>query len=240
MENQRNSKNRFKILIVEDDAEDIHLLKNFLVPKGYEVFESFNGEEALNKIKNSHPDIVILDWVLPGMPGIDVCREIRINFPNIYVIMLSQHKESEYKIKAFRTGSDDYLTKPCELQELEIRIKNLINKPTISFIGEKVMQFKNIIVDFSKKKVTRSGRQVELNDKEYSLLAYLLRNANKIITRNMILEEIWGSDTETFMNIVDIYINYLRKKLDEADQESFIKTVHGIGYMLEVPKRKTA
>lgn len=211
--------------------QDIALVRDFLTPQGYEVGEAFNGEEALQKIRNSKPDIVILDWVLPGLQGIDVCREIKTNLKDIFIIILSQHKEAEYKVKAFRAGCDDYLTKPCELQELEIRIKNLLNKSSFSLIQGNSFQYEDIHVDFSFRKVTRLGKVVNLNDKEYHLLEYLLRNVNKVVTRSMILEEVWGSDAETFTNIVDIYINYLRRKLNG----SLIKTIQGIGYIVQVP-----
>ena len=226
-----------KVLIVDDNQEDITMVRDFLSTKGYEVLEARSGEHALLKMKQLKPDIIILDWLLPGAQGIDICKEIKTDNPNLPVLMLSVHKSAEHKVKAFHYGCDDYISKPCELEELEIRIQNLLRRNSI-VTTKKIFKLGDIEIDILAHRVTKSGQFVDLTVKEYCLLEFLLINAGKVITRNMILEQVWGADTETFTNIVDVYINYLRKKIDPSKGETYIKTIRGIGYMMEDPHVK--
>ncbi len=228
-----------KIMIVDDNPNDMQMLREFLIPKGYQVIEAISGEEALEKIRFMKPDVVVLDWVLPGKQGVDVCKEIKTFHPDVPVLMLSVNKDSEYKVKAFQFGCDDYLAKPCELEELEIRLKNLCRRHHPESKSDKVFQLGNIHVDFSAHRVTKRGNSIDLTVKEYCLLEFLIKNINKVVTRTMILETVWGTDTETFTNIVDVYVNYLRRKIDDSGEESLIKTIRGIGYMVEVPTEKS-
>ena len=226
-----------KVLIVDDNQEDITMVRDFLSTKGYEVLEARSGEHALLKMKQLKPDIIILDWLLPGAQGIDICKEIKTDNPNLPVLMLSVHKSAEHKVKAFHYGCDDYISKPCELEELEIRIQNLLRRNSI-VTTKKIFKLGDIEIDILAHRVTKSGQFVDLTVKEYCLLEFLLINAGKVITRNMILEQVWGADTESFTNIVDVYINYLRKKIDPSKGETYIKTIRGIGYMMEDPHAK--
>lgn len=220
-----------KILVIDDNQDDLRLIKDFLTPRGYEVHELNAAQEVMAKVRQLSPKIVILDWVFPGKEGVNICREIKHTYPEILVFMLTVHKDTEYKVKAFNAGCDDYLTKPCELEELEIRIENLLRRGAEQ--SAQILKHGDVALDRTAHRVTKNGKVVDLTVKEYTLLEFFMMNPNKIVTRNMILNHIWGENTETFTNIVDVYINYLRKKLDSALQPSIIKTVRGAGYMME-------
>lgn len=226
-----------KVLVVDDNQEDINLVRDFLSTKGYDVLEARSGEQALLKAKQMKPDIVILDWLLPGMQGIDICKEIKTHTPNTPVLMLSVHKSAEHKVKAFHHGCDDYISKPCELEELEIRLQNLLKRSSV-ITTKRIFKLGDIEIDVSAHRVTQAGQFIDLTVKEYCLLEFLIINAGKVVTRNMILEQVWGADTETFTNIVDVYVNYLRKKVDPPKGGTYIKTIRGIGYMMEDPHAK--
>ncbi len=226
-----------KVLIVYDNQEDINRVRDFLSTKGYEVLEARSGEQALLKVKQQKPDIVILEWFLPGMQGVDLCKEIKTNMPNTPVLMLSVHKSAEHKIKAFHHGCDDYISKPYELEELEIRLQNILKRSS-GITTKKIFKLGDIEVDVLAHRVTKAGQFVDLTVKEYCLLEFLMSNSGKVVTRHMILEHVWGAVNEKFTNIVDVYVNYLRKKIDSPRGETYIKTIRGIGYMMEDPHAK--
>ena len=226
-----------KVLVVDDNQEDINMVRDFLSTKGYEILEARSGEQALLKVKQMKPDLVVLDWLLPGMQGVDICKEIKTTTPNMPVLMLSVHKSAEHKVKAFHHGCDDYVSKPCELEELEIRIQNLLKRSSV-ITTKKMFKLGDIEVDVLAHRVTKAGQFVDLTVKEYCLLEFLMINSGKVVTRNMILEQVWGADSETFTNIVDVYVNYLRKKVDPPKGDTYIKTIRGIGYMMEDPHSK--
>ena len=226
-----------KVLVVDDNQEDINMVRDFLSTKGYEILEARSGEQALLKVKQMKPDLVVLDWLLPGMQGVDICKEIKTTTPNMPVLMLSVHKSAEHKVKAFHHGCDDYVSKPCELEELEIRIQNLLKRSSV-ITTKKMFKLGDIEVDVLAHRVTKAGQFVDLTVKEYCLLEFLMINSGKVVTRNMILEQVWGADSETFTNIVDVYVNYLRKKVDPPKGDTYIKTIRGIGYMMEDPHAK--
>ncbi len=227
------TKQHLKILIIDDSAEDRSLVRNFFKPKGYEVLEAEGGRTGIFQTNHQNPDLVILDYTLSDMDGVSVCAELKKQKPEIPILMFSIEKDVRHKVKAFQTGVDDYVVKPCELEELEIRIQNLVNKTRK--LHRKVLKLGDIELHPASHKVTVSGKQIELTIKEFQLLEYLMNHVGTAVTRNMILNHVWKDKSETFTNIVDVYITYLRKKIDADSQNSYIKTVRGIGYMIEKP-----
>ena len=218
------------VQVVDDHLEDLSLIKEYLSPKGYQVLAARTGKEAVEIFKSHEPHIVILDYVLPDFSGHKVCEELKSHNSNVPVLMLSVRGDTQNKIGAFKSGCDDYMTKPCELEELEIRIQNLLKRSHRT--KDVIYRIGDIEINTAARRITKAGLVVELTVKEYSLLEYLVKNPNKVLTRSMILENVWGEDSGTFTNIVDVYVNYLRKKLD-LKTEVYIKTVRGIGYLLE-------
>ncbi|MBI4040367.1 MAG: response regulator transcription factor [Deltaproteobacteria bacterium] len=219
-----------KLVIIDDNDDDLKMLSNFLIPRGYEVVTTKTVEEARQTVKFVKPALIILDWELPGIKGIEALEEIQKAAPDSYILMLTIHRDMESKIKAFKAGVDDYLMKPCELEELEIRIENILQRQSSE--PTETLQLEDIKLERGPHRVSKDGKMLELSVKEYSLLEYFMLNTNKVITRNMILQHIWGEAAETFTNIVDVYINYLRKKIDTPLHTSYIKTIRGAGYMM--------
>lgn len=223
---------KIKILVVDDKQEDIDLLKNYLDSKEFLTIPAKNGFEGVYLFDKDSPQIVILDWNMPGLSGIEVLQNMKRKKPEVPVIILSVGDTVEHKRAGFQAGCDDYLTKPCDLDELYVRIQNLLKKYQVTPKGRLV--YGEIVLDQEAHRVTRAGEAIELSVTEYTLLEYLLQNVDKVLSRKMILEHVWGTENpETFTNIVDVYMNYLRKKLDLPGKRSFIKTVRGFGYMLE-------
>lgn len=230
---KETTKQHLKILIVDDSAEDRSLVRNFFKPKGYEVLEAEGGRTGIFQTNHQNPDLVILDYTLSDMDGISVCAEIKKQKPEVPILMFSIQKDVRHKVKAFQTGVDDYVVKPCELEELEIRIQNLVNKARK--LHRKVLKLGDMELHPASHKVTVSGKEIELTIKEFQLLEYLMNHAGTAVTRKMILNHVWEGSSATFTNIVDVYVTYLRRKIDTDAQNSHIKTVRGIGYMIEEP-----
>jgi len=229
-----------KILIVEDREEDAQLVSNYLKSKGFSVIHAKNGFEGVYLFDKESPQLVVLDWNMPGLSGGDVCKNFKKKKSHIPVIILTVHGSMDQKRGGFQSGCDDYLTKPCDLEELHARIQNLLQNAQTGQGGKLI--YGDLEMDRDAHRVTRSGKSVELSVTEYTLLEYLLENVDKVLTRKMLLEHVWGaSNPETFTNIVDVYVNYLRKKIDAPGRRSLIKTVRGFGYMMEdLSHRKVA
>lgn len=231
---------KIRILVVDDKAEDIDLLKNYLESKGFQLIVAKNGFEGVYLFDKESPQLVVLDWNMPGLSGIEVCQNMKGKKPEIPILILSVGGTIEHKRTGFQAGCDDYLAKPCDLDELYVRIQNLLKKYQVKPRGKLI--YGEIVLDQDAHRVTREGEAIELSVTEYTLLEYLMLNVDKVLTRKMILEHVWGAENpETFTNIVDVYMNYLRKKIDLPDRRSLIKTVRGFGYMLEdLTQRKAA
>ncbi|MBI4040368.1 MAG: response regulator transcription factor [Deltaproteobacteria bacterium] len=224
-----------KVLIIDDRQEDIELISGYLKKKGYQVNIAKNGYEGLYQFDHGHPDIVILDWNMPGLTGADICRNLKQKSATVPVIVLTVNANIQSKKEGFQAGCDDYLVKPCEAEELIVRIENLLKKNSKQTTEQpELVHYAGITLDRKSHRVTKGGRPVELSLTEYTLLEYLMDNVDRLLTRKMILEHVWGTNNpETFTNVVDVYMTYLRKKLDTPNQESLFKTVRGFGYMLE-------
>ncbi|RMI27672.1 MAG: DNA-binding response regulator [Calditrichaeota bacterium] len=219
-----------KILVVEDEEKVAQVLKKGLSEWDYTVDIALSGEEALQKIGEENYDLVILDWLMPGMDGLAVCREIRERDKSLPILMLTAKDTVDDKVLGLETGADDYLTKPFSFEELKARIKALVRRsasPAVSYL-----EAGDLIVDPLSRKVTRGHHRIFLSNKEYELLLFLMLHKNKVVTRQMIAEQVWGIPFDTGTNYIDVYINYLRKKLNVGSRKPLIFTVRGKGYML--------
>ena len=219
-----------RLLIVEDDPKVAAALKKGLKEEGYAVDVCSDGEEAIAAARVSEYDLILLDLRLPGKDGWTVCRELRTNNVLTPILMLTAFDSVEDKVKGLRAGADDYLTKPFSFEELLARVQALLRRA--QDYRSPLLEIEDLILDPVKKKVTRSGRAISLTAKEYALLEYLMRNAGRMVTPTMIMEHVWDANFETSSNVVNVYINHLRAKIESDQGPRLIRTVRGMGYEL--------
>ncbi|MCM8761421.1 MAG: response regulator transcription factor [Candidatus Omnitrophica bacterium] len=219
-----------RILVIEDEKKIADFIKRGLKEEGYAVDVAYDGEQGLFLANTNDYDLIVLDLMLPKVDGITVCRTLKGKKVSSPVIMLTAKSTIQDKVTGLDSGADDYLTKPFAFEELLARVRAILRKknghaPTKLEAG-------GLVMDLLAHKVTRDGKTIELTAKEYSLLEYLLRNKNTIVTRTMISEHVWDIDFDTFTNVIDVYINYLRNKIDSGHAKKLIQTVRGRGYIL--------
>ena len=221
-----------KILVVDDEENILELIKFNLENNGYKVITSQNGSEALKIAKMEQPQLVLLDLMLPGMDGYDVCKEIRKdhNISNTPIIMITAKGEELDKILGLELGADDYLTKPFSIRELIARVKAVLRRTTIQHIDSSY-KFGNIAIDFQKHDILKNEERVDLTLKEFELLEILIKNKGRVMTRDFLLDKIWGYEYIGETRTVDVHIRHLRQKIEEDDKNpQFIETIRGIGY----------
>ena len=218
----------YKILVVEDDAAISRVLQLELQHEGYEVDTARDGLEGLEKALKE-PDLVILDLMLPRMDGLEVCKRLRAK-SRVPVIMLTAKDRVPDKVAGLDLGADDYLTKPFSTAELLARVRARLREksPTANTV-----EHRDVVMDRDRHEVTRAGKPVTLTAKEYALLEYLLLHRNKVHTRDELFNGVWGSDFLGDSNLIDVYIRYLRGKIDEGFEEKLITTVRGVGYTIK-------
>jgi two-component system, OmpR family, response regulator ArlR len=222
--------NSTKILLIEDEEHIARFIKLELNHEGYLTDIATNGLEGLNKVKEKNYDLIILDIMLPGINGIEICGQVR-QFSSIPIIMLTAKDDIYDKVSGLDIGADDYMTKPFAIEELLARIRaNLRRKIDEKYIP--LLKIKDLIMNLEKHQVTRSGKIIELRKKEYDLLEYLIRNKEIALSRDQILEKVWGYKYTGDTNVVDVYIRYLRSKIDDSSEDKLIYTVRGVGYMV--------
>jgi two-component system, OmpR family, response regulator ArlR len=221
-----------RILIIEDEVQILELLKLELSHEGYEVDTAADGRTGLEKIESGLFDLVLLDIMLPQLNGIEVCRKAR-KVTNIPIIMLTARDQLIDKVTGLDTGADDYLTKPFSTEELLARIRSALRRTIINTPQNNSMIFKNITITLSTCGVKIDDDALELTKKEYQLLVYLIENKNQILTREQILNAVWGYEYFSDSNVVDVYIRYLRNKLNDGLTEKYITTVRGIGFIMK-------
>ena len=222
-----------KILVVDDDKNICELLRLYLVKEGYGVTIANDGTAALQEFDKLHPDLVLLDVMMPGIDGWEVCRKIRQN-NQTPIIMLTAKDEVMDKVAGLDSGADDYLTKPFAIEELLARMRVAFKHSEGSNIAKKtILQVQNLEIDTEKRMVTVDGKVVDLTKKEYELQTYLVQNKNIVLTREQILNEVWGYSYIGETNVVDVYIRYLRAKIDEAFGKKYILTIRGVGYYVK-------
>jgi len=220
------------VLVVEDDPDLLAVLPRILSTAGYRVRTASDGEDGLSKVLDNAPAIAILDVGLPKLSGYDLARELRSRGFQFPVLMLTARVTVDEKVSGLDAGADDYLAKPFEYAELLARVKALLRRSSIT-AGSSTMRVRDLSVDPVTRHVERGGRVIELTQKEYALLEYLMRNAGRTVSRQMISEHVWKHDVDPLTNVVDVYINYLRKKLDDDKRHPLIQTVRGRGYLIK-------
>lgn len=221
-----------KILLVEDERKVANLIKKGFEEEGLIVDIAEDGEIALEKVSADGYDLIILDIMLPGKDGIEVLKEIRSKGIMKPIMMLTAKDTTSDKVLGLDAGADDYITKPFVFEELLARVRALLRR---GHAIEKAQPIKihDLVIDPVTRRVTRAGKEIELTTKEYGLLEYMARNKNRILTRTMIAENVWDYQFDSLTNIIDVYINYLRKKIDKDHQKKLIHTVRGVGYMIK-------
>ncbi len=222
-------------LVVEDDAAILALLSKILLAKGYQVTSVADGLDALDLVNKEQFDLILLDIMLPGLNGIDVLKRIRRNRIETPIILLTAIGTSESIVEGLNNGADDYIVKPFKMEELDARIKAILRRGQ-SFEKPKdvdqIYLFNDISLNDTTKKVKRNNEEIKLTSKEFNLLKYFLQNKNKVLSREKILEDVWGINFNIGTNVVDVYINYVRKKLRNNPQDKIIETVVGMGYAM--------
>ncbi|MGV3697787.1 response regulator transcription factor [Flavobacterium sp.] len=229
-----------KILLVEDEAHVVSFIKKGLSEDGFEVSVAFDGKTGLQLALENSFDLIILDIMLPEMNGLDVCKAIRNENTQVPILFLTALGTSENVVLGLENGADDYLVKPFKFIELVARIKNLLRRvdgkspKAITEPEEKhLYAFNDLKLNDYTKTVTRADEEISLTSTEFKLLLYFLKNKNKVLSRTAILDAVWGVDYDLGTNVVDVYVNYLRKKIDSKSDEKIIHTVIGMGYVLK-------
>ena len=229
------------ILIVEDEEALTEVLRYNLEADGYEVATVARGDEADLLLKEKSPDLVILDWMLPGLSGIELCRRLRARpeTKQLPIIMLTARGEESERVRGLSTGADDYIVKPFSIPELLARVAALLRRASPERVAD-VLAFGDIAIDREKKRVTRSGRAVDLGPTEYRLLEFLMERPGRVFSREQLLDGVWGSDIYIDERTVDVHVGRLRKALNRGHETDPIRTVRGAGYALDDRFGKTA
>ena len=219
-----------RILIAEDDAPVARFLAGEFEAEHYDVCIASTGTQVLRLLEESECDLVILELHLPDMSGMDVLRQVRIQKPALPVLILTESARLEDRVNGLDSGADDYLTKPFAFSELSARVRALLRRSSLP-LGH-VLRTMDLELDRIRRMVIRNGRSIELTPKEFALLEYLMLNAGRNVSRSAIILHVWKRSSETLTNVVDVYINYLRKKIDEGSRDQLIHTVRGAGYRI--------
>ena len=215
------------ILIVDDEQKIVDLLVHNLTREGYNTIEANDGQTAINLALEKRPDLILLDVMLPRIDGLTVCKKIK-NAYNVPILMVSAKDDELDKIVGLELGADDYISKPFAIEELLARIEVVFRRE--SNPKDSIFKFKDITIDTKSRIVKRNNEEINLTNKEYELLMILIENKDEVVTRDELLERIWGYDTET--NVTDVYIRHLRSKLNNENKEEYIQTVRSIGYIM--------
>jgi two-component system response regulator MprA len=218
-----------KILVIEDEQRIADFLKRGFTYEGFQVEVRYDGEAGLKAARDNPPDLVILDVMLPGLDGWEVCRRLRAGGA-VSILMLTAKDSVADRVKGLDSGADDYLIKPFAFEELLARVRALLrrSRPT----EETIFRFADVTLNVSTREVTRGNRKIDLTTKEFDLLHFFMRHPRQVLTREMIYDRIWGYDFGGESNILEVYIRYLRTKLEAENEPRLIQTVRGVGYAL--------
>jgi len=218
-----------RILVVEDEEGIADFLRRGLILSGYEVDVVYDGESALSRAREQMPDVVVLDLMLPGLDGVEVCRRLRAA-SDLPIIVLTARDAVSDKVQALNAGADDYLTKPFAFDELLARVRAALRR---SGPSEEILTVGDLTIRPASREVERAGRTIELTTREYELLEYLARHAGKVVDKRAIFEKVWGFDFDGKSDAIKVYIRYLRRKLNAPGERDPIRAVRGVGYILK-------
>jgi two-component system, OmpR family, response regulator MprA len=221
------------VLIVDDDRRITDMLRRTLAYEGYAVVTAANGHEALAKAQIHRPDVVVLDWLMPGMDGIEVAKRLRAA-DAVPILMLTARDAIEDRVEGLDSGADDYLVKPFAPIELLARIRALLRRTEPARDGDKPLVYADLLLDPLTREARRGDRSFNLSPKEFDLLAYLLRHPRQVLQRERILQDVWGYDFGGNGNVLEVYIGYLRAKTETSGELRLIQTVRGVGYVLRM------
>ena len=222
-----------KIFIIEDEPSIIQLVQHNLEKNGFIVLSSLNGNDGLKELKKFQPDLLLLDWMLPDLSGIDICKNIRKDnsFKDLPIIMLTAKGEEEDKIKGLDSGIDDYLTKPFSFNELMARIKAVLRRSNPNTVSDN-LEFEDLVLDRIEKRVYRDKKEIQLGPTEFRLLEFFLVNPKRVYSRDQILENVWPNNINVESRTIDVHIRRLRKSINIQNKKELIRTVRSSGYSL--------
>lgn len=223
-----------RILLVEDDPKLAKFIESELSLEGYHVTIAPNGLDGLMMARDAQPDLLILDWMLPGISGLDICLRLRSTGIQVPIIMLTAKDEVPDRVTGLNAGADDYVTKPFSMEELLARVKARLRRTQANDPDN--LQFEDLILNGLTREVYRGNQLIELTAKEFDLLEFMLQNSRQVITRERILEKVWGYDFMGESNIIEVYIRALRIKLEASNSKRLLHTVRGVGYVLREQK----
>jgi two-component system response regulator MprA len=223
------------ILIVDDDPSLTSALRRTLSYEGYHVSTVANGESALEQIRLKPPDLVILDLMLPGIDGLEICRRLRSAGEQLVILMLTARDAVADRVAGLEIGADDYLVKPFATEELLARIKALLRRSNPPDVAREILHYADLELDTATRQARRGGRVIDLSTTEYELLALFLRNPKIVLTRALLMDRIWGLDFTGGPNVLEVYIGHLRAKLEAQGESRLIQTIRGAGYVLRQP-----
>ena len=220
-----------RILVVEDEKKVAGFIKKGLEEETYAVDVAYDGEDGLHLGVEGQYDLIILDIMLPKIDGLEVLSQLRDPGSDVPILLLTAKDAVDDRVAGLNKGADDYLTKPFAFSELLARVRVLLRRGKAEV--KTILQISDLTLDLVSHKVNRGGDEIELTGKEYSLLEYFMRNQEKVLTRTMIAEHVWDYNFDTFTNVIDVYINHLRKKIDKDRQSKLLHTLRGVGYIMK-------
>lgn len=224
------SQQRQRILVIDDDPSVTDFLRRGLAYEGYLVDVAHSGRAGLDIARERSPDVVVLDIMMPGMDGLEVCRRLKAG-SNVPVLMLTARDAVSDRVKGLETGADDYLVKPFAFDELLARLRAILRRRQPS-TAQEVLHFADLVMNTATREVRRGQRPIELTAKEFDVLELFMRHPRQVLTRDILYERIWGYDYSGESNIIEVYIRYLRTKLEEGGEPRLLHTVRGVGYVL--------
>ncbi len=221
-----------RILVIEDETKVGNFIKRALDEESYAVDLCEDGAQGLEVALSTNYDLLIVDLMLPSLSGLEILKGVRQAQVHTPILILTAQSQVDQRVKGLDAGADDYLTKPFAIDELLARIRALLRRGSTESLG--LLQVDDLILNPTSREVTRGGQRIGLTSKEYALLEYLMRHTGRVLTRPMISEHVWNQDFDTFTNVIDVYMNYLRNKIDRGHSKKLLYTIRGSGYILKV------